>query len=260
MRLLVHPLFLVVAAVAIFYAATYFFLALLVSSILHEFGHWLVARHFGVLADRLSLTPFGCAIKIKTKILTRRQQCLIYLAGPMTSLLFTLIFGVLVWLFPVLFGCLEYLVAANFLVGIMNLVPIYPLDGGKIVANFVRPKIVLIWSNIVLAVILLFGLIFFNIGVIFFAVMVLLQINWEYRATTFYDKFTYRGGQKTGAFHKCAVLSGTTLLAAYQMIHPKRPTEFIVTDCQNRVIYESDLERWLLQKSLATPLRACLDT
>ena len=86
----------------------------------------------------MTLTPFGGVLNLKTKILTSQQKTLIYLAGPVASLLFSMFFGVLVWLFPVIFIYLEYLVAANFLVGVINLLPVYPLDGGKILKEILK--------------------------------------------------------------------------------------------------------------------------
>lgn len=257
MRLFIHPVFWIIGAVAIIYAAAHLLVALIIAVILHELAHILTAKAFGVLATKLTLTPFGGAVNLQTNLLSVRQKNLIYLAGPMASLLLTLFFSVLVWLFPVAFGYLEYLVVANFLIGIMNLIPIYPLDGGKILANLVKPLSILIWSNIMFAVLLVVALIQFNFWLIVYAVTVLIQINWEYKSSTYYDKFHVYAAPKTGKFVRCAVLSTTTLLRAYQMVNKKFPTEFVITDLDNQVFYESDLEQWLFGNDLNTPIRLC---
>lgn len=257
MRFFIHPVFIVVGALAVFYAATYFFLALVAAVVLHELSHALAAKCFGAVPQSITLTPFGGAVNIQARFLTPRQRCLVLLAGPSASLLLALFFGVMVWLFPVAFVFLEYLVAANFLVGIMNIVPIFPLDGGKALALVVKPKYILFCSNLVFVLILVVALIKFNFGFIAFAVVALLQINWEYRASTYRDKLCRGTTPKIGKFAKRAVLSTTTIFAAYKMIDQRHPTEFVVTDLGNAVFYESDLEKWLIAQPLDTPIREC---
>ncbi|MCQ2382436.1 MAG: site-2 protease family protein [Clostridia bacterium] len=236
---------------------TDFLIALTVAVILHEMAHAVIAKKLGAVIAQIILTPFGGALNVQTKILTSQQKCYVYLAGPVASLLFSLLFGVLVWLFPTIFIYLEYLVAANFFVGVINLLPIYPLDGGKILSQYMSTKVIFIWSDIVFVVVLVVALIMFNWWWIFFAVVILIQINWDFKQSLYADKFSYRSGQKTGQFVRCAVLSNTTLFEAYKMIDKKHPTEFVVTDKNNQSFFESDLEQWLLQNSADTLLKQC---
>lgn len=258
MRFIVHPLFLLTALVAICFAATSFFISLTIAVVLHELAHALVAKSLGATISRMTLTPFGGVLNLKTKILTSQQKTLIYLAGPVASLLFSMFFGVVVWLFPVIFIYLEYLVAANFLVGVINLLPVYPLDGGKILSQFVPAKVISILSNILFSIILVWNIVIFNWWWILFAVIMLIQINWDFKHIILNDKFSYRGHQKTGKFVRCAVLSSSSLLDAYRLVDRKRPTEFIVTDNQNQIFYENDLEQWIIKHEIDTKIARCL--
>ena len=259
-RFFIHPLFILTAVVAIIFAATDFLFALTTAVILHELAHAFTAKKMGAVVSSITLTPFGGALNLQTKIFTPHQRCVIYLAGPVASLLFSLLFGVMVWLFPTIFCYLEYLVVANLLVGTINLLPIYPLDGGKILAEKLPAKIIFIWSDIVFAVVLMVALIFQNWWWTCFAILILLQINFDFKQSVYVDKFNYSGRPKTGQFVRCAVLSHTTLFGAYQMIHKKQPTEFIITDRNNFIFYESDLERWLLQFPFNTNLSQCVSS
>lgn len=258
MRLSVHPLFILALAISIFFATADFFIVLTVAVILHELAHAVVAKNLGAVVSRITLTPFGGALNLQTKFLTPHQKCLVYLAGPSASLLLSLLFGVMVWLFPTIFNYLEYLVAANFLVGVINLLPIYPLDGGKILSQYVAAKKILIYSNVVFIGMLIWAVITLHWWWIFFAIMFLLQINWEFKQCLYVDKFSYRGTAKTGKFVRCGVLSSMSLWAVYRMINTKQPTEFIVTDYHNVIFYESDLEQWLLKQPMETILSHCL--
>ncbi len=258
MRFKIHPLFILAGLVVIFFATAGFFVALVVSVILHELAHALVAKHFGVIASCVTLTPFGGVLRLESKILSTHQKTCIYLAGPFVSLLLSMLFGVMVWLFPVIFIYLEYLVVANFLVGIINLLPIYPLDGGKILSQYVSAKIILMFSNLIFSIVLATSLIVFNWWWIVFAVVILIQINWEYKQSVYFDKFAYNCRPKIGKFVRCAVLSTTSLWEAYRLINLKQPTEFMVTDYKNFVFYENDLEQWLLKNDSSTSLGQCL--
>ncbi|MBQ7973603.1 MAG: site-2 protease family protein [Clostridia bacterium] len=217
-----------------------------------------MAKFLGVTISQLALTPFGGTVNLQTKILSSYHKCLIYLAGPLASLLLSMLFGVIVWLLPTIFAYLEYLVVANFLVGVINLLPIYPLDGGKVLSLYLSTKFVLIASNSFFSIILILNVIWFNWWWIFFAVVMLIQINWEFKQNTFYDKFSYAGRTKVGEFKQCAVLSSMSLWAVYRMIDKKRPTKFVVTDQQNIEFFESNLEQWLLKYKTNTELVRCL--
>lgn len=85
--------------------------------------------------------PFGLSIgfEVKSKNYNRKikkgtwltlKKIMIALSGPLTNAIFVLLF----WLFPIsMFGIKrEMLIYANLLIGIFNLIPIYPLDGGRI--------------------------------------------------------------------------------------------------------------------------------
>lgn len=258
MRLLIHPLFILTAVVAIIFVATDFFIALIIAVVLHELAHALMAKYFGAVVARITLTPFGGALNLQTPILTVRQKSLIYWTGPIASLLFSLLFGVMVWLFPVLFIYLEYLVVANFMVGIINLLPIYPLDGGKILSQYVPPKFICLWSNLFFVVMIIVGLLEQYWWWLFFAIIMLLQINWDFKQSLYADKFNYAGKTKLGFFVRCAVLTNLTLFTIYKMVNQKHPTEFVVIDDHNTVFYESDLEQWLLRFPPNTRLSQCL--
>lgn len=258
MRIIVHPLFIITAFVAVFFATTGFFISLTVAVVFHELAHAIVAKYFGVIAERVTLTPFGGALNLNTKVLTPHQKIIIYLAGPSVSLMLSMFFGVLVWIFPTLFYSLEYLVAANFLVGMINILPIYPLDGGKILAQHLPIKIVFTISNIVFITILIFSLIFFNWWWIFFCVIMLLQINLEFKQNLYIDKFHCPNKNKTGKFVKCAVSLSMTLLSIYRMVDSKHPTEFVVVNDKNRIFYENDLEQWIIEHGTHAELKQCI--
>jgi len=119
-----------------------FILALFVSVTLHELGHSLVARGFGVKVRGIVLLPIGGVSQMEEMPQQPNQEFLIALAGPATSVALGLVLGAASLL---LYGpaatfkttvtgglFLPNLARVNLLLAIFNLLPGFPMDGGRI--------------------------------------------------------------------------------------------------------------------------------
>lgn len=110
-------------------------LLLFSSVLLHELAHALVAIRHGVPVGGITLHVFGGVSQLEGEPETPRAELLIAIVGPLTSFaiaavcygLGRLVTGPL-WA-DVLAG---YLAAVNLVVGVFNLVPAFPLDGGRV--------------------------------------------------------------------------------------------------------------------------------
>lgn len=117
--------------------------ALYIASILaHELGHATIAQRLGVKVRRITLLVFGGIAELESESETARAELRIAVAGPAVSLALAVIFLLLGGLAitadqPVIEAPLIYLGVANLLLGIFNLVPGYPLDGGRILRAIV---------------------------------------------------------------------------------------------------------------------------
>ena len=111
------------------------------SLIAHEFAHALVARRFGVGTDAIALFLFGGAAILDREPPTPRAEIAIALAGPLASaLLGGLAFGgdVLFAQFsnPAALAASDLgaiLASSNFAIALFNLLPAFPMDGGRVV-------------------------------------------------------------------------------------------------------------------------------
>ncbi|MDR7303445.1 site-2 protease family protein [Haloactinomyces albus] len=114
-------------------AAT-FTVLLAASVLLHELGHCLVALRLGLPVRRVRLFLLGGISEISRTPRKPRQDALIAGAGPVVSLVLAAVTG-LGWLALNPVGAIWLLVAqtcvANFAVGVFNLLPGLPLDGGR---------------------------------------------------------------------------------------------------------------------------------
>ncbi len=105
-----------------------------VSVLLHELGHSLVARFFGIPVDDIVLLIFGGISKIRRNPKTPGQEFWMVLAGPLVNIALWAIFmtlAPLVRFSEPLYALFTYLAFINLILGIFNLIPGYPLDGGK---------------------------------------------------------------------------------------------------------------------------------
>ena len=122
------------------YVAGFAFAVILyLSVLLHEASHAFVARHYGFPVSSITLHFLGGMTAIEGESRTPRQEFLIAVVGPLTSLA---VGGAALLLHPftpdgLLLMAVGGLAGANLLVGFLNLVPGLPLDGGRVLKSVV---------------------------------------------------------------------------------------------------------------------------
>ncbi len=121
------------------------YLILLFFAIVHEIGHLIVGLFLGFKPKEIQINIAGVRIEFKPKIEEYNKRILkgsslslkraiIAMAGPITNFLIITILQLISIINPkfVISNMGINVVYANFLIGIFNLIPIYPLDGGRI--------------------------------------------------------------------------------------------------------------------------------
>ncbi len=119
-----------------------FTLALFGCVLLHELGHALTARRFGIGTYGITLSPIGGVAQLKSMPKTPKQELLIAIAGPAVNVAIAgLLYGVLYLV--ALAGPLSaplaiaaylgsLLLYANLALGVFNMIPAFPMDGGRV--------------------------------------------------------------------------------------------------------------------------------
>lgn len=128
-RVTVSPLAPMVLAAFVALSSPVLLGALLAAALLHEWGHVAALRRFGGQISHLTISPFGVEMTIAdTTRLSYGAELLVTLAGPAVNLLLAVMLGLLGsrWESAYVFA------GAQLVLGLFNLIPARPLDGGRL--------------------------------------------------------------------------------------------------------------------------------
>lgn len=116
-------------------SALYFLIAIFIAVLVHEIGHAGVARAFKLPSKRIVLTFFGGHVEFETALKKRWQQIAVSLSGPLINLatyaLLLTFAGALLQLPSPVVAVLDQLAYVSLILGVLNLLPGFPLDGGR---------------------------------------------------------------------------------------------------------------------------------
>ena len=132
-KFVLHPVTILLAIVSFFVGYYYIFFAYLISLLLHEFSHMLVAKKLNYFCSKIVLYPSGALLYGDTDEFTFKDEILISLAGPFANIIFCVLFVFVWWIYPEIYNFTTEFVAASLSIAVFNLLPIYPLDGGRVV-------------------------------------------------------------------------------------------------------------------------------
>ena len=126
-----------------FLSTALFVLAGFISILIHEMGHALTIRKFG-LPTQITLSTFGGYATHPAGVLSRLQSFLVTAAGPALQIAF----GITVWFisrqvsYPSMqiYSFVYVLWAISLIWAIFNCLPIFPLDGGQMLAAILGPR------------------------------------------------------------------------------------------------------------------------
>jgi Zn-dependent protease/predicted transcriptional regulator len=166
--------------------------------VLHEIGHSLVARHYGIVVRDIILLPIGGVSEMEEIPQDPKQEISISIVGPLVSFSLAVVFYVLSVALDQSpsFGQLSIfkgnLIAnlfwINLILGMFNLIPAFPMDGGRVLRGILATRIdslratkVAVGVGQVFAILLFFFGIFFNLWMALIAIFIYLGAEGEER-------------------------------------------------------------------------------
>ena len=182
MKIKVHPLFLFVGLLSALFGGLPQFVICVLTALLHECGHIFCAARMGFECSKISLMPYGAAATCDIDGISPADEVRLALAGPLVNLLLCVAVAGLWWFYPITYAYTDAVFYSSAAMLGLNLLPAYPLDGGRIarcaLSKFLKPKTVNITLRavnfaVVIALVLIFFLAYQSYSVIAIAIFVL---------------------------------------------------------------------------------------
>lgn len=116
---------------------------------IHELGHLICGLILGFKPEKMSILPYGLKISFKTKTVDYNnkikngnilsiKKIVLALAGPITNIICIIITFLINKIGYIEFDTYQNIMYANILLAIFNMLPIYPLDGGRILKELIH--------------------------------------------------------------------------------------------------------------------------
>lgn len=124
---LLMPVLTLIAGFFTEYTAVFF------SMLLHELGHITAAALCGIRTDTFTISVLGFSAGIQISRCSRKEAVFIYSAGPVLNLLIFSTASILEWVLPGQQEYISLLSMSSLFMGLFNLLPVMPLDGGQLI-------------------------------------------------------------------------------------------------------------------------------
>jgi Zn-dependent protease/predicted transcriptional regulator len=223
-----------------------FIVLLFACVVLHEFGHILMARRFGIATPQVTLLPIGGVASLQRMPEKPAQELAVAIAGPLVNVVIALL---LLLFLPNLdpnavsqlddprVGLLMRLAAANIFLVVFNMIPAFPMDGGRVLRALLAmklgvPRATQIAATVgqIFAFFLGFLGLFGNPLLLFIAIFVYVAASGEAQMTAFHD--AARGLSVADAMETSfeAIPTGATIADAVDTLLATAQQEFPVVD------------------------------
>ena len=128
----VHPLFWLMGVWYAFTGELFLFLLSALVAIQHECAHAFAAAKLGYKLNTIVLMPFGAVIDGDLQGITFKDEIFVAVCGPLCNLLTAAFFVALWWLAPTMYAFTDTACYSSLSIALINLLPAYPLDGGRV--------------------------------------------------------------------------------------------------------------------------------
>ncbi len=141
LKLKIQPVFWLFIVVAVVFRQGYFATMYSIAVLLHEAAHYFAADKLFYRCKEIRLDLFGAVLYGDFQDVNGSDRIKIALAGPLANLCLCLVCLALWWVFPDSYYYTEVFFTANLTMACVNLLPCYPLDGGRILTGLFEKKL-----------------------------------------------------------------------------------------------------------------------
>ncbi len=241
-------------------------LFLFVCVVLHELGHSLTARRFNIPTKKITLLPIGGVASIEKMPEKPSQELLVALAGPAVNVVLALLLYLVVPIqtymsldaanlenllrAPSLQTLLFYLLIANVMLVLFNMIPAFPMDGGRVLRALLSYRMDRVKATDIAASIgQVFAVIFFVLGLLYNPFLVLIAL-FIFIGAYGENQMVKQTSMIEGYLIENAMLTKITLLKpedtieqAIELILAGTEKDFVVVDQEKIVgiLYQKDI-------------------
>ena len=231
MKIKIHPLFLLVMLLCAVFGGLTNILLCLMTALIHECGHIFYAAKTGYACSEIKIMPYGASAVYDIEGIRPKEELALALAGPFVNACLCVFLAGLWWFFPESYAYTDTVMKANIAMLVVNLLPAYPLDGGRALGCLLRRYISERTSLIVIKVIaalcavgliVAFFLTGYNLSLAVLAAFLTLSI-FEKPPKASLINFSSGGRLKRGIEVKYVLCDNSvTFLQAFKMLEDKR--------------------------------------
>mgnify|MGYP002682716591 CR=1 FL=1 len=131
-----HPGLLLVLVGATILGLLWRLLQAMSALVLHEISHGIIAASMGYRVDNVEFLPFGGVARLNGRPISPKAEFCIAAAGPLCSLVVAGAVSLAIMFLPILGDRLDYFLNFNIALALFNLLPLLPLDGGRMFRAF----------------------------------------------------------------------------------------------------------------------------
>lgn len=161
-----------------------FIIVVFLCVVLHELGHALMAKHYNIKTEKITLLPIGGIASFEKLPESPKQELLIVIAGPLVNVVIAILLYLILLVqdfmklnftetFEVLMlynlqSFLFFLFIVNVSLIVFNLIPAFPMDGGRILRSLLALKVGRIKATKITSSLgLMIAIIFFFVGLLY---------------------------------------------------------------------------------------------
>jgi Zn-dependent protease/CBS domain-containing protein len=230
-----------------------FVLALFGCVLLHEFGHVLAARAFGIPTPDITLLPIGGVARLQRMPDKPWQELIVAIAGPLVNVVIVVVLTLFLGHSATIenleqverpsVGMLTKLASVNVMLVLFNLIPAFPMDGGRVlrallamVLPYARATQIAAWIGQALAFVFGFIGLFSNPLLIFIALFIFLGAQQEAAMAQMKDVSLNLAVSEAMVTHLVKLPPEATLEDAVEALLRTSQHEFPVVDSEDRVL------------------------
>ena len=138
LKITIEPLAIVCIFLFIYFGWIEEILFYIIALVMHEYAHYFVARKLGYNLSNIKFSPFGAVLNGCNNFFKKKDEIVIALAGPLINLAMGMVIVAIWWIFPETYSITYFFALANFSLFICNMMPLFPLDAGRIVLVLIK--------------------------------------------------------------------------------------------------------------------------